>query len=363
MNIILTGHYKKFFHNEFCFNSSSGGLHENNFIKFITLRDEFRNLGINLIADDSIDNHPNIDALIVHDHPTDINLLTSIANFRGPKYLTTEEAPFILPNSFSLDRSKEYRLVFTNYLNGDNFPVNFIFTIPNHIDIADVESVRKNDLEISKKNKKVFVGTNKKPTEKEHINSNYSLRDSLLDWYSINEPNDFHLYGKNWDRVFLRSNNSLSKLFNYSKFDIIFRRLDKRFKSIYQGTLASKYQILSKYKFQFCLENCIGFEGYMTEKIFDALICRNLPVYHPSTASSLDGILPNDIYINMYDFKSFGDLNQYLNSMSLNEYTDYILRIDHFIDDLPSIFEKNYWAKTVALNIVNDLKSLRIFQY
>lgn len=361
MKILLTGHYKNFFHKEFCFNSNSGGLHENNFIKFITLRDEFKKLGIKLIADDSFTNQSGIDALIVHDYPTDINQLTAISNFPGPKYLTTEEAPFILPNSFSIDRDNEFRLIFTNYLSNNNFPKKFIFTIPNHIDIAVVESVRRNDVEIEKKEKKVFVGTNKKPAEKKQSHSNYSLRDSLLTWYCMNEPNDFHLYGKNWDRFFLNPDHPLSTLFNYSKFDNFLRGSNKSYKSIYQGRLDSKYHKLSKYKFQFCLENCIGYEGYMTEKIFDALICRNVPVYHPSTASSLNNILPSNIFINMYDFKSFDDLNRYLNSMNINEYVDYILRIDEFIDNLPAIFDKNYWANTVALNIASDLKSLAMF--
>jgi len=148
MKILLTGHYKKFFHDEFCFKSSSGGLHENNFIKFITLRDEFSKFGINLIADDSIYGHSDIDALIVHDHPTDINSLSAISSFRGPKYLTTEEAPFILPNSFSIDRGNEYRLIFSNYLGNDTFPSKFIFTIPNHIDRTIVKAVRSSDIEI-----------------------------------------------------------------------------------------------------------------------------------------------------------------------------------------------------------------------
>lgn len=126
------------------------------------------------------------------------------------------------------------------------------------------------------------------------------------------------------------------------------------------GALASKYKTLSSYKFQFCLENCIGYEGYMTEKVFDGLMCRNVPVYHPSTPSSLNNILPNNIYINMYDFKSFDDLNLYLNNISSSEFIDYIDRIDSFIDNLPSFLEENFWAKTVVHNIVGDLKSCTI---
>jgi hypothetical protein len=357
MNILLTGHYKKFFHDEFCFKSNSGGLHENNFIKFITLKNEFKKSGINLIADDSVYRHSHIDAIIVHDHPTDINLRIAISSFRGPKYLTTEEAPFILPDSFSIDRGDEYRLIFSNYLSDNTFPSKFIFTIPNHIDRAIVKAVRSSDIEIEKKNKKVFVGTHKKPNEKEQAHSNYILRDRLLTWYCNNEPSGFDLFGKNWDRPFLKSNHPLSKIYNYSRFDKFLKGSDIRFNPIYKGTLASKYNTLSSYKFQFCLENCIGYEGYMTEKVFDALMCRNIPVYHPSTPTSLNNVLPNNIFINMYDFKSFDELNLYLNSINSSEYIDYIDRIDSFIDNLPPFLEENFWAKTVVNNIVSDLKS------
>lgn len=360
MKILLTGHYKNFFKDEFCFKSTSGGLHENNFIKFITLKDEFLKFGIKLIADHTISDHTDVDALIIHDHPTDINMLKAISNFRGPKYLTTEEAPFILPESFSIDRGNEYRLIFLNYICNNSFPSKFIFTIPNHIDREIVGKVRLNDIEIQKKKKKVFVGSNKKPAEKELDNSNYILRDKLLTWYCNNEPADFDLFGKNWDRFFLKHDNPLSKFFNYSKLNTILKRTDNRFKPIYRGELVSKYNTLSSYKFQFCLENCIGYQGYMTEKIFDALMCRNIPVYHPSTSTSLDNILPSNLYINMYHFKSFGELNQYLNQIGSSEYTDYINRIDVFIDNLPSFLEKNFWAQTVVDNIVSDLRSLNI---
>jgi hypothetical protein len=362
MKILITGHYKNFFLNEKCFSSKNGSLHENNFVKFITLKGEFYKHGINLVAGDDINEFKDIDALIVHDHPNDPIQLKSIQEFSGPKYLTTEEAPFILPNSFKLERLDDYRLIFSNFP-----PIishsRIIPSLPHHIDRLIVNKVREFDIPIEMKSKKVFVGTNKKPHEKNAQNSNYKLRDELLMWYRVNDPNSFDLYGSNWSRKFLNGNNLPSKIFNYYKFDKILNGTDKRYSDFYKGKIKSKYFNLSKYKFQFCLESVLGFEGYVTEKIFDGLICRNIPVYNPSTPTSLKSILPDNIYINMTDFKSIKDLNDYLNAMQCNEFIDYISRIDNFIDNLPAHLHENYWACNVVKNITSDLNEYKLFNY
>jgi len=360
MNVLLTGHYKNIFKNGKCFNSRHGNLHENKYVKFVTLKDEFFKLGVNLFSSDYIPNNNNYDALIVHDHPTDFITLNKIKNFLRPKYLTMDEAPFILPNSFQSERSTEYRFVFSNYIK-DSCAPNTLFVFPHHIDTKIALSNRINDIQLGLKDKIVFVGTNKKPNEKLFPNSNYYLRDNLFYWYLINDPNWLDIYGANWTRYFMSGHSLISKVFNYHKFDNILLNTDKNLIPLYRGKLKSKYYSLSSYKYQFCLENCFGYEGYVTEKIFDAIICRNLPVYYPSTKTSIKDIIPSNLYINMYDFKNFKDLNLYLKCMTINEYTDYINRIDNFIDNLPQLLFENNWAKVVSNAIYNDLLSYKNF--
>lgn len=43
--------------------------------------------------------------------------------------------------------------------------------------------------------------------------------------------------------------------------------------------IISKREIASKYMFQICFENSLR-EGYVTEKIFEAYSCGNIPIYH-----------------------------------------------------------------------------------
>lgn len=359
MNILITGHYKHIFHDGNCFKQKKGTFLDNNFYKFIKLKDAFSSRGVNLVASDTLENTKNFSGLIVNDHPRDITLIKSILEFSGPKFLIAEEAPFIYPDNYDLKRSSEYDLIFT-YLKEGVKNNKSIFAFPFFLDRAEALRIRSSDLDPLLKTKKVFVGTQKKPQEKLINHSNYSMRDGLIDWYVQNMPSDFDLYGGKWDRLYLNGNNIFSKIFNYYKLDKYSLFRTNQYKSVYRGRLDSKYNFLNKYKYQFCFENSIGYEGFVTEKVIDALICRNVPVYYPSTATSLNGIIPDDIYINMYNFKNFEEMNAYLDGLSKNQYCDYIERIDRFIDRLPNILSEDSWANLVADNVIQKIQSKSI---
>ncbi len=48
----------------------------------------------------------------------------------------------------------------------------------------------------------------------------------------------------------------------------------------YRGLCSLKYRLLASYKYNLILENSPWEEGYITEKIFDALICGCMPIFH-----------------------------------------------------------------------------------
>lgn len=359
MNILITGHYKHIFHDGNCFKQKKGTFLDNNFYKFIKLRDAFNSRGINLIASDTLVNMKNIDGLIVNDHPRDEGLIKSINEYIGPKFLIAEEAPFIYPDNYDLKRSSEYDLIFT-YLKEGVKNNKYLYAFPFFLDKPEALKIRTRDIHPELKKKKVFVGTQKKPQEKKVNHSNYSMRDDLIHWYVENMPNDFDLYGNKWDRLYWQGDDIFSKIFNYHKLDKFSLFKTDEYSDVYRGRLDSKYGALNKYKYQFCFENSIGYEGFITEKVIDALICRNVPVYYPSTASSLSGVIPEDVYVNMYNFKTFKELNSYLDGLSQNEYCDFIQRIDNFIDNLPKILSEDYWANLLADNVINMIQSRRL---
>lgn len=356
MNILITGHYKHIFHDGNCFKQKKGTFLDNNFYKFIKLKTAFALRGVELIASDTLSGRENLDGLIVNDHPRDVDLIKSINQYSGPKFLIAEEAPFIYPDNYDLQRSLEYDLIFT-YLKEGVKNNKYLYAFPFFLDKAEALRIRARDIAPELKTKKVFVGTQKKPQEKIINHSNYSLRDDLINWYVKNMPSDFDLYGSKWNRLYLNGNGILSKIFNYHKLDKFSLFRTDEYKAVYKGRLDSKYGALNKYKYQFCFENSIGYEGFITEKVIDALICRNVPVYYPSTATSLYGIIPEDVYINMYNFKSYEELNAYLDGMSKNQYCDFIERIDRFIDNLPNILSEDHWANLVADNVIEKIKN------
>jgi hypothetical protein len=354
VNILLTGHYKHIFQDGNCFKEKKGTFLDNNFFKFTKLKDAFAIKGANLIASHDIISYENIDAIIVNDQPKDKELLMKIKAYSGPKFLIAEEAPFIYPENYDLKRTSEYNLIFT-YLHGNILNEKYVYAFPFFLDRNEALKVRQKDIDPGLKIKKVFVGTQKKPQEKSINNSNYSIRDSLIRWYMNHDPSDFDLYGRKWDRRYFDGDGLIQKVFNYHKLDNFSVMKSNQYASVYRGQLRSKYEELSKYKYQFCFENSIGYEGFITEKIIDSLICRNVPVYYPSTKTSLLNIIPDDIYINIYNFKSFEVLNSYLNGMGENEYQTFISKIDDFIDNLPKILHEQYWATLVVNSVLSKI--------
>ncbi len=351
MEILITGYYSDMWDNGYCFNNRNSLVHENCYDRLIQLKKSFLTKGVNLVASNDLSKLHLYDAVICHDHPLDKEKLSFLRKFKKPKFLIAEEVPYLLPQNYSSQRILEYDLIFTwnkNFINDVKCKYHYSL-FP---DIETAKIIRENDIPLSKKCKKVLVASAKKDI---HHNSLYPLRSELAKWYNINQPDDFHLYGSKWDRYYFAGNNIFSKFLNWRKLDFIFNGRDSRYKKIYQGKLASKYNFLNRYKFQFCIENGVGYSGYVTEKIFDSLICRNLPIYYPSDIESIDEIIPNNLYIDMRNFKNFTDLNNYLNNIQINEYSDYIERIDRFFIDLPDKLKSNYASDKLVKSILNFL--------
>ena len=77
-----------------------------------------------------------------------------------------------------------------------------------------------------------------------------------------------------------------------SHFDI-YGRYSKTIYSLpaYRGYAASKYQTLSQYRYNLAIENSVE-DWYISEKIFDALLCGCMPIYYGS--EKIFDLLPNE---------------------------------------------------------------------
>uniref|UniRef100_UPI0040485180 glycosyltransferase family 10 domain-containing protein n=1 Tax=Orrella sp. TaxID=1921583 RepID=UPI0040485180 len=99
------------------------------------------------------------------------------------------------------------------------------------------------------------------------------------------------LYGRGWAKWWSRTSMWLP-----------YWKHRKTLMSIYKGACESKYEVLSQYKFSLCFEN-MAMKGYVTEKIFDCLYAGTVPLY--LGASDIEGLIPEDIYIDCRKFSSW----------------------------------------------------------
>lgn len=73
----------------------------------------------------------------------------------------------------------------------------------------------------------------------------------------------------------------------------------------YRGEVAEKADTLQRFRFAICIENTM-FPGYISEKIFDALLARCIPVY--LGAPDIHHYIPATAFIDLRDFPNYQSL-------------------------------------------------------
>ena len=111
----------------------------------------------------------------------------------------------------------------------------------------------------------------------------------------------------------------------------------------YRGTIEDKLAVLSNYRFALCFENAI-FSGYVTEKIFDALLAGCVPVYYG--APDIKDFVPSNCFVDRKKFKNYQELHEYLLEVDENKYHEYLTNIKNYLDsDDYKKFTQEYYAK------------------
>jgi FkbM family methyltransferase len=101
-----------------------------------------------------------------------------------------------------------------------------------------------------------------------------------------------------------------------------------------KGILApdGKLGTLSWYTYSLCFENTdhpAFSAGYISEKILDCLETRTIPVYRG--CANISTRIPKECYIHFPDYPSLSDLEDYLRTMTLDDYLGYISAIDNWV--------------------------------
>lgn len=145
----------------------------------------------------------------------------------------------------------------------------------------------------------------------------YSERIRAIEFFEKNIPADFYLYGRGWNKP--KKYNLTEKFFGFRKY------------ITYKGEVDDKIELLSNFKFSMCFENLTGANGWITEKIFDCLKARCVPIYWGAT--DIEKYIPKSCFIDFRDFKDYGKLLDYLNSIDEIEYNKYIENIEKLLSD------------------------------
>ena len=111
---------------------------------------------------------------------------------------------------------------------------------------------------------------------------------------------DITVYGIGWDRF---KKNPLLKI-GHTKH----RSLDDR----------STVDIIKDYTFALIIENTNA-DGYVSEKIYDALIAGCIPIYYGNNNANVG--IPEDMYIDLRKIPTSEDLQKYLDKMTLKDIT------------------------------------------
>lgn len=143
----------------------------------------------------------------------------------------------------------------------------------------------------------------------------YSERLRSIDFFERTIPDKFFLYGKGWNKP--KKYNITETLFGYKKY------------STYKGEIDNKIELLSNFKYCLCFENLTDVNGYITEKIFDCLKARCIPIYWG--ARDIEKYIPKNCFIDFREFMDYGKLLTYLNSIDENKYSKFIENIESLL--------------------------------
>lgn len=157
----------------------------------------------------------------------------------------------------------------------------------------------------------------------------YSERLRAIEFFQTHIPDSFYLYGRGWNKP--KKYNLGERIFGFKKY------------STYKGEIDDKINVLSNYKYCICFENLTEVTGFITEKIFDCLKAKCVPIYWG--ASDIEKHIPKNCFIDFRDFLNYEQLLNFLSSIDENRYNSYVKNIERLLADKKFIepwFEDGY---------------------
>lgn len=205
--------------------------------------------------------------------PKDIILefnITGLNRHPSRTILLITEPETVCKSNFNIEKLKKYKFIISIF---DFHVQNFNAEKINHpsYSISQLNIDNKNNL---RNNKICFIGSNYSSNS---ISSNYSIRNKLAkEGFKLNI---IDVYGKYWDDCLPPSIPNRRIVNNIKRvISNIYRKIGLTTGVNAQKAL-TKSEVIKNYTYCLCIENTCG-AGYITEKIFDAMISGSIPIYY-----------------------------------------------------------------------------------
>ncbi len=258
-----------------------------------------------------------------------------------PKYLLLLECKHIMPTGYDVSIHEGFSKVFTwdeELITKD--PTKYVKINGSHDLPVQI------DLDILSRQKKISMITgNKCSTDKFEL---YSKRKEVISFYQA-KGSGLDLFGLGWDgRCF--NSKFISRVSNRIP---LLKKIFYEVPAMYKGSVERKRPVLEKYQFSICFENRYGDYGYITEKIFDAMLSGSIPIY--LGAVDISEHIPKECFIDMRQFDSILDLDQYLFSLGDESILEYQRSISSFLNSKQSkAFSIDVFVQTLLENIPSE---------
>lgn len=262
------------------------------------------------------------DAIVFFDYPTKFNkYFRKLLKMKNPPpmYLVLCEPQVIRPDNWIIKNHKYFRKIFTS---------NFSF-IDNkkYVRLNLACKIERNIKYFENINKRKFctlISSNKYSNGPQEL---YTKRREAIQWFEQNHPEEFDLYGVDWDRFFIpamgRANFLLTAVYKLAPW---LPRINSNV--TYRGRIREKRVVLNQYRFAICFENAIT-PGYVTEKILDCFMAGVVPVY--LGAPEIERLIPQGAYVDMRNYSTYEELYDHLKSMTPETYQTYLDEIFKFL--------------------------------
>ncbi|QWD91099.1 glycosyltransferase family 10 domain-containing protein [Polynucleobacter sp. MWH-Braz-FAM2G] len=175
-----------------------------------------------------------------------------------------------------------------------------------------------------------------------HPNELYSRRLELIRWYDKHHQDMFDLFGTDWE-VPAPSNLCMRVV---RRLPVLKNLMAPKLR-VYRGTISQKLDTLAGYRFNFCYENFNSPEGWITEKIFDAMFAGCVPIYWGPNNISYH--IPASCYIDASKLSEPQAIHEQLMSLDDAQCNGIIESIESYLrSDLAAKFSVETFVKKVV---------------